>query len=264
MTSAEIISNVANDCGDIGFEILRKEEYIAIMNETIREIAMKTNLFYRYQSYTPVVGENSYSLTDRDISRLIRVVYKEGSTGYLYDLKEVTLNKVQDALNNLQDVYSITNTPIEYYDTNNNPVLTVESTGPDSYNGKQLWYASQNDNGVITIYIPWLFQTGDQILVYYYSTESRHEVFDDTDIIWDYYAMIIMEGMRWRCIRRLSYRKDTNDPKMWVYNKDWQASQQLYYNKFLPELIRYSRSMGSVSSAKEMKVFNLFDPGNRL
>jgi hypothetical protein len=263
MTSAEIISNVANECGDPGFEFLRKEEYIAIMNEVIREISVKTNLFYKSVLYTPTVGTNVYSLTDTDISRLIRVVFTNTANNYIYDLKETTLNKVQDALNNISDYYPPVDVPVEYYDNNNNPVLTITDDGPTSYNGKQLWYAHQINNGLVTLFVPWNFLTGDQLLVHYYSTNPRFETFNDTDIIWDYYAQILMEGMRWRCVRRLSYRKDTNDPKMWVYNKDWIASQQLYYTKFLPELIRYSRSMGSVSSAKEMKVFNLFDPDNR-
>lgn len=261
MTVIDIISNVANDAGDPGFEILKKEEYLAILNETLTEISTKCNLSYQSKTYDLIENTSSLDITDKNISKLIRVVYQHEDINYA--LKEVTLNDIKNELNNPSITGITISNDTVFYDVNNNPVLEIEGNTHTAYNGKKLWYSYQAVNGLITLFFPWTFSADDKLIVHYYATLSVATAFDSTDIIWGYFATVLMEGMRWRVIRRLSFRKDVNDPKMWVYNKDWIAAQQLYYSKFLPELKLYSRTLGSVSSAKEMKPFNLFDPEYR-
>ena len=257
MTSQQMISEVANEVGDPGFEFLKKNEHIQFMNDTRREMGLLARCFHSVTDKTDLTtNEFTYPLTDQDVIKLDRVEYYFSGVDTPLPMHEKAFHKVNNELyypsGNSYEWLSQTTT---YEDDSGNVVLTITSDTTRGEDLKPNWYSTRRDNGLLTLYFPFKFSDGDWLKIYYYSAESDHSTFDDIELIWDPFVEVIREGMRWRALRRLGFRRDTNDPKMWVYTKEAEKTEAKYYNKLLPWLKRFMTSLGTESDVPEMQAF---------
>jgi hypothetical protein len=259
MTSKQLISQVANDVNDPGFEFINKEEWIQFMNDTRREMGTQAKIFYTFADKTDLVeGESNYPLTDQDVIRLIRVEYYFSGIDLPLPMNEKAFHRVMNELYYPTGYsYEYTSQTTEFTDTNGAVVLTITSDILNNAETPRInWYATKRDNGLFTLYFPFKFADGDHLRIYYYSTEVDHNYFNDVEIIFDPFAEPLKEGMRFRALRRLTLRRILTQNEMWMLNKECDKSEMRYYNRHLPWLKRYMKALGTESEVLEMKPFN--------
>lgn len=260
MTSQEIISNVANDVNDIAYTIINRTEYVAMLNEVLREIGTHAKCYYDLKEDDLTAGQNTYSLTDKDVIKLLRVELQlagsEGEDNWI-PFREVAFNKIKNRYYGTDNSYSYEkgSTPVTYYDDSNNVVLTISTPTTETDRTIRTWYASNWDNGLYTLFFGYDFADGDRIRCTYFSKWGGHDYYDNVDIVDDTMANTVLEGLRWRVLRRVGYRRDENDPKMWVFPRESRQDKDYYYNRILPEFKRFVKSLGSTTPI-EMKPFS--------
>lgn len=262
MTSQELISIVANEIGDPGFEFVNKEEHLQVMNQTIQEVATITGAFFEPKIVNLVVDQTEYSFTDQDILKIVRLEYWYGgvATGTLFPCREIAFSRIQDRLNNADSaiLYAPRTLPQQYEDGLGNVILTINREIPDenTYDYMSNWYSTQSNNGLITLYFGFKFKENDQLQLWYLSTSDKHEYFDDVDIIWDGYRNVVQEGMRWRTLRKMQFRPKLSKNQNYEYTKEYQASFQLYYKQYLPEIRKYITDLKTTQDVARIHPFN--------
>ena len=257
-TSIDLISSVANDVGDIGFELLTKKEYLQFMNDTLHEIGTRSKAYCTMNEVTLVKDASELVLTDRNVIKLVRTEYlKGGLETSMIPLTEVAFSKLRDKFFGLGYTnYIPSNVTNIYYDTNGNTVLTLDTTIPVSSEGSSNnWYATKSDNGLITIYFGFKFNTDDKLRYWYLSVWVNHNIFDDTDIIWDEYTPVVREGMRFRALRRLQFRPKPARNQSWEYSKEAALSKNEYYRVLLPQLEQYIAGLKTSTDILQIKPF---------
>lgn len=273
-STAELISITANEVGDPGFEFLDHNEYVQFLNDTIREIGLKTECLVQMSLINTVANQNTIVLQNavvapavavQDVFKVLRLEYLVGGANanpqleQVMSCREIAFTRMQNRLHNMDEERTIitpTTTPVQFFDSNGNVVFTMTTTVPNaSPNYMSNWYALKNLNGTVTAYFGFVFAAGDQIRYWYIQNWQDNTAINVTNIIWDPYRIAVQEGMRWRAMRRLQFRPKAGKVQNWEFSKAAEASRELYYKQYIPEIKKYIVALKTTQDAMRIDPF---------
>jgi len=258
MTSERIISDAANDVGDIGFEFLTKKEYLQFMNDSLKEIARECGAFSNERTYNLTKDSNILVLPVSDIIAINRMEYLRDTA--VIPFREISFSRIHDRLHNLDGLennFPGSGSSIIPFPDATDPII-ISSAGNDNTNMVSLstWYATKTNNGVLSIFFGFNAVEGDRVRMWVLSGWTEHATFDDTEIVWDDYADVVKEGVRWRALRRMQYRPNAQQRQLWEYRNEYQGGMVRYYRELLPKLKRYVWSLKTTQDELRIAPFN--------